>query len=143
MDEANMMRYFRYWSIKHSDNFPKMLIYDSFSAHITSDVKDSFKNNNTDLVNIPGGLTSICQPLDVSINKPFKNNLRFQWHNWMASGGNGITKGSNLKRASLYDACQWVLKTWQEISPDIIVHAFKKCGISNALDGTDDDILFE
>ena len=61
----------------------------------------------------------------------------------MANGGNGVTKGGNLKRASLYDACQWVLKAWQEISSDTIVYAFKKCGISNALDGTEDDIFFE
>ena len=40
-------------------------------------------------------------------------------------------------------ACNWVLKAWQEISLDIIVHAFKKCSISNALDGTEDDILFK
>ena len=111
MDEINMKKYSRYWLSKNLDNSSKMLIYDSFSAHITPDIKASFKNNNTDLVVIPGGLTSICQPLDVSINKPFKNNLRRQWHNWMANGGDGITKDGNLKRASLRSACQWVLNT--------------------------------
>ena len=55
-----------------------MFIYNLFSAHITEDVKASFKNSNTDIVVIPGGLTSVCQPLDVSINKPFKNNLHLQ-----------------------------------------------------------------
>ena len=39
---------------------------DSFEAHKTEQVKRSFKNENTDLAAIPGGLTSVLQPLDVS-----------------------------------------------------------------------------
>jgi hypothetical protein len=32
--------------------------------------------------------------------------------------------------------------TWQHISPEVIVKAFKMCCISNAVDGTDDDMLW-
>ena len=60
IDEINMKKYSRYQLSKNLDNSSKMLIYDSFSAHITPDIKASFKNNNTDLIVIPGGLTSIC-----------------------------------------------------------------------------------
>ena len=28
---------------------------------------------------IPGGCTSVAQPLDVSLNKPFKGHIRFEW----------------------------------------------------------------
>ena len=38
------------------------------------------KEINVDLAVIPGGLTSIYQPLDVTINKPFKDNLHKEWH---------------------------------------------------------------
>ena len=31
---------------------------------------------------------------------------------------------------------------WQCISPEVIVKGFKKCCISNAMDGTDDDMLW-
>ncbi len=43
-------------------------MYDSFMAHITDEVHAALRNNKTDIVVIPGGLTSICQPLDVGIN---------------------------------------------------------------------------
>ena len=36
-----------------------------------------------------------------------------------------------------------MLQAWQEIDPIIIVKAFKKCCISNALDGSEDDVQFE
>ena len=36
-----------------------------------------------------------------------------------------------------------MLKTWEEIHPNIIVKALKKRCISNGLDGSEDDILFE
>jgi len=36
-----------------------------------------------------------------------------------------------------------VSAAWKTIPESIIVRSFKKCGISNALDGSDDDILWE
>jgi hypothetical protein len=41
----------------------------------------------TDLAIIPGGLTSVLQPLNVSVNKPFKDNIRKLYAQWMAEGG--------------------------------------------------------
>ena len=48
-------------------------VYDSFEAHMTNTVKASFKRENSELAVIPGGLTSLLQSLDVSLNKPFKD----------------------------------------------------------------------
>ena len=37
----------------------------------------------------------------------------------------------------------WVKDAWDSINKDIIIKSFKRCGISNNLDGTEDDALFE
>ena len=38
---------------------------------------------------------------------------------------------------------RWVSAAWKAISESIIVRSFKECCISNALDGSEDDILWE
>jgi hypothetical protein len=35
----------------------------------------------------------------------------------------------------------WIITAWQHISPELTVKGFKKCCISNAMDGTDDLLL--
>jgi len=49
---------------------------DAFRCHKTNDIKAWLCWTNTDLVIIPSGTTSLLQPLNVSINKQFKDGLR-------------------------------------------------------------------
>ena len=46
-------------------------------------------------------------------------------------------------RAAPSEVAQWVSAAWKAIPESIIVRSFKKCYISNALDGSEDDILWE
>ena len=96
----------------------ELACYDSFEAHVTDTVKASFKRENTELAVIPGGLTSLLQPLDVSLNKPFKDGVRKQW---MADGIHKFTVRRFCKRG-------------MPIPSEIIAASFLKCGITNNLD---------
>ena len=62
---------------RRSINPRSFLVLDSFTAHKTDAVKNRFREKHTDLAVIPGGLTSRLQPLDVSLNKPFKDKVIF------------------------------------------------------------------
>lgn len=46
---------------------------------------------NKMLAIIPGDLTSQLQPLDVNINKPFKNNMHNEWMTMMGEGRHEMT----------------------------------------------------
>ena len=59
------------------DNY--LLTVDAFSAHKMDDVQSKLVENKSDILMIPPGCTSKCQPMDVCINKPFKAILRKCW----------------------------------------------------------------
>jgi len=46
-------------------------------------------------------------------------------------------------RAAPSEVARWVSAAWKDIPESIIVRSFKKCCISNALDRSEDDILWE
>ena len=49
-----------------------ILVWDMFRAHLVDSVKQKLKRNKSAQIVIPGGCTSLLQPLDVSLNKPYK-----------------------------------------------------------------------
>lgn len=120
-----------------------LLVFDSFEAHKTEQVKRSLKSENTDLSVIPGGLTSVLQPLDVCLNKPFKDRLRQRWMTWMAEGIHELTPTGRQKKPSEELMCQWISEAWREIPREMVARSFLKCGITNSLDGSEDDLVFD
>ena len=110
-----------------------MLVLDAFRCHRMPSVKDALKRDNTELVILPGGMTRILQPLDVSVNKPIKNAMRAKWNAWLQTGNHTFT---------LVDITTWIVEAWRELDLIIIENRLKKCCISNGLDGSEDDVLW-
>ena len=97
----------------------------------------------TEFIVIPGGMTWVLQPTDVYINKPFKDRLRQQYLTWIADPARELTETGKIKRTAPSEVAWWVSAAWKVILESIIIRSFKKCCISNALDGSEDDILWE
>ena len=64
------------------------LILDKATSHLTPNVLEAFKINNQYLSFIPGGLTSFIQPLDLMINKPFKDALGKKYIEYCSKSNN-------------------------------------------------------
>ena len=116
-----------------------MLVNDSFEAHVTDTVKVSFKRKNTDLAVIPGGLTFLLQLLNLSLNKLFKDGVRKQW---MADGIHKFTDSGRQKKAMEELICLWILQVWKAIPSEMITASLLKCGITNNLDGSQDELVY-
>ena len=120
-----------------------MLVLDAFKEHLTDSMKNQLRKMNTELVVIPGGMTSVLQPMNVSIKKPFEDRLRQQYLTWILDPARKLTETGKIKRTAPSEVARWVWAVWKAIPESIIIRSLKKCCINNALDRSEDHILWE
>lgn len=114
-----------------------ILVLDSFRGHLTPEVKKKMEESRTQLAVIPGGMTSVLQPLE-----SFKDGMRKLYGDWMRED-RALTPSGRIKRPSAAKIAEWVSAAWYSLPHDMVVRAFKKCSISNELDCTEDDCIWE
>ena len=109
-----------------------LLTLDSFRAHTTDMIEKKMKENGTTQCIIPGGCTSKLQPLDVSINKPFKQVLKGCWTNFIHTAvAEAADQAAKTKTASKQQVLDWVVEAWKKIKEkkDLIIKSFQVTGI--------------
>ena len=106
-----------------------MLVMDDASMQKIDIVKDKIKECKTKIIMIPGGLTRYPQPLNLSINKPFKDKLKKR-----------LTKYCMDQQTDLIN---WVAEVWYDDKlPDgFISKSLKIAGITLSLDRSEDEIF--
>ena len=96
-----------------------MLVLDAFKGHHTDSVKNQLRKMNTELVVIPGGMTSVLQPMDISINKPFKDRLRQQNLKLISDPAHELTESGKIKSATPSEVARCVSAAWKAIPESI------------------------
>ncbi|CAI7792498.1 unnamed protein product [Closterium sp. NIES-53] len=118
-----------------------MVVLDSYRGHPTQGVKEKFRELNCMPAIIPSGCMAEVQPLDVCINKSFKASVRQQYQKWFQEEGQEqLTIARNLKKPPPEVVVRWISRAWKAVPADLIKRAFLTCGISNALDGSEDGL---
>lgn len=109
-----------------------LLTFDAFSAHKTDDIQAKLIKNKSDILMIPPGCTSKCQPMDVCINKPFKAVLRKCWVEYVSVVINKDKDHDKIPPPSRQDMVDWVEKAFNTISLDteMVKRSFDVCGIT-------------
>ena len=114
------------------------MILDQATSHMTTNIINILKSGNNDVTFIPPGLTRFLQPLDVSINKPFKQNLREKYISFCINNGAENIKVSRTKMIA------FICDTWYDnnvITKDMVYKSFRVTGIANILDHTEDNLF--
>ena len=107
MDEGLMEVWVEDIWLKYVREVPKqlgfdnsLLTFDAFSAHKTDNVQSNLVENKSDILMIPPGCTSKCQPMDVCISKSFKAILRKCWVIYITT-----SDPAKVRSGSFYDKC--------------------------------------
>ena len=74
-NSSNMLEWLDEQVVPILEDQSTILAMDLFAAHPTEEVLDTLRAHDLTVSVIPGGCTGLVQPLDVSINCPFKDVL--------------------------------------------------------------------
>ena len=122
---------------------PALAIFDCFRGQTTPEFAAALKKHNIIQVPVPANCTDKLQPLDISINKPMKDELRRRFQTWYADE---VSK--QLRTVSIHEvrvdtsaavikskSLGWFVSAWQSLSsrPTLAINGFKKAGIYDAL----------
>lgn len=117
-------------------------IFDGFKGQNTPEFLARLEEKNISCVRIPPNCTDKLQPLDISINKSMKNELRKQFQMYYASEvqrqlSNDIAiervKVDLTLTAIKTKSASWIMSSWHEIEkrPELAINGFNKAGILN------------
>ena len=84
----NGLRIFSNHSLKKaSENVVPLPVLDSYQCHMITSVMEAIQQLGVEVEHIPGGCTSLCQPVDAGINKALKMLVHKDYKNWMLDSG--------------------------------------------------------
>jgi len=131
---------------------PRLLALDVAKFHSTEAVLSTLRLHNIVPSMIPPGCTSLIQPLDVSINKPFKDILRdilenllddYETTNHTCLRELSPTNFSSIaeRRVLVTHAVGQAWEIFCEKSQESVVQTFRQLGLTLPIDGSCDDEL--
>ena len=140
-DEAVMIRWVKHqW--KPRVEGPTILCLDQHKAQKTLSIEDLLSSEcNTTAVLIPPGCTSLVQPLDVVVNAPFKRLVDDLATSHMQENLDDYVHGNFSAKQQRILLTAWIGEAWEKTcaNKDMIIRGFRKCGISVAADGSEDN----
>jgi hypothetical protein len=115
------------WAATKRD--PTMLILDEFSGHMTSEVRDAVAACGAFLEFIPGGYTWCLQPMDVGVNRPFKDGIRSAYDDF-------CIKHDFDKKPRREDVAVWIKHAFDGVKTSTIEKTWRKIGIQKVKEKT-------
>jgi hypothetical protein len=107
-----------------------ILIMDKFSVHTNSTVQDFMKNSNINYEYIPAGCTGFLQPLDVTINRVFKDGIRAHYDEFLSETLQVTQEQNQIYPPSKENFYSWIVGTLAKMEKNLIINSFKHCGIN-------------
>jgi transposase-like protein len=109
------------------DGVVPLLLLDSYRCHMMGNVVKSIQEIGVEVQHIPGGCTSLCQPVDIGVNKPLKNKLKDHWESWMIAEGILTNTTSPPCRKQV---AEWVKLAMGDVTTTSVFNSWRKTGYS-------------
>ena len=111
------------WADSAPEDIVPLLLLDSYKCHLQASVHNAIEECGVHLEYIPGGCTSLCQPVDIGINKPLKNRIRSMWEQYMLEEG---LQEDTTKPPSRQTVAQWCTTALKELDGDLVRNSWRR-----------------
>jgi hypothetical protein len=118
-------------NLKLSSDYKVVLVMDHCKVHTKDAVINHLKSKNIEHFLVPAGCTGLLQPLDVCLNKPFKDEMRNQFSEWFKSYGSipkNQSKSGYFLPPKFPEIYEWILTSWNKMSKELVLKSFQYCG---------------
>lgn len=130
--------------LKLSETHSALAIYDSFKGQTTPAILSLLQSHNIIVINVPANCTDKLQPLNISVKKPVKEEMRKRFHLWYAEQvqqklqeGIGVNEVKVEMPASIMKnlSAKKMMATWDELKcrAELPINGYQKSGIIAAI----------
>jgi len=129
-------------ALKLEATHPALALFDGCKGQTTEMIHSLMVANNIVTILMPPNCTDKLQPLDLSINKPVKDQLKFQA--WYANEVREQLKATSVESIKVEvnlavvknPSANWIIAAWNELEKrlEIAINGFHKDGILDAID---------
>jgi len=125
-----------------------LLVIDHFKFHSTQEIKDWLRTHGIVPSLVPGGCTGLVQPLDVSVNRPFKDILKqviddavdlSERQTTPATGKKDWQSAASKMRVMMTKCVGDAWEIFNRKIRDIVIRSFRCLGIALPIDGSCDN----
>ncbi len=103
-----------------------IILLNSYRCHMMALVANKIFDSGIKVIHIPGGCTALCQPLDIGVNKPFKQCIRHLWEEWMMVM---LDQDGVIRKAMHKEVAEWMASVyWNIVGSKILKNAWRKMG---------------
>ena len=119
-----------------------LAIFDHFEGQLTSRVQASLDSNDIFAVDVPANCTDRLQPMDLSINKPFKYHMKASFQTWYTQEAclqlkqKQMHKAVDLRMSVVKPlSTNWIMAAFIYVqnNSELVKNGFREAGISAAL----------
>ena len=137
-------------ALKLEKTQPALALFDCFKGQTTPDMIALLESQHIISVFVPANCTDKLQPMDISINKPMKDEMKKKFHAWYTDQVcKQIQEGVPLENVKVatptsiikHESTNWMMQSWQALQqrPEMAINGFRRAGILQAIDSVIED----
>ena len=117
-------------------------MFDGFKGQTTDSISQLLHDNHIVFVLIPANCMDKLQPLDLSINKPLKDELKRSFQSWYAEQVRKQLEEVPVSRVAVdvgltvvkTPSANWIISAWRSIQqrPQLAINGFREAGLLDA-----------